>query len=213
MKMRERVSRRILWVLFAAIGPAAFAFGQSQPESSQSSQSSQQSSPPAQAQPEQKKADTAADAAKKPEKDKPKPKKVYTEEDLSGMRGNGVSVVGDGAAAGGGATGTRQAGGNTKPGVAPMSGQDEDYWRGKARAILDAIAATDQEMAKTRDEIKKYGNDGFDAQTGLKDNVIYIDSRGGKLQQLEKRKADLQKKMDDLQEEGRKAGAESSWFR
>jgi len=175
----------------------------------QSSQDSQQSSSPAQAQPEQKKTDATADAAKKPEKDKPKPKKVYTEEDMSSLKG-GVSVVGDGTA---GAGGTRQSTGNTKPGVTPMSGQDEDYWRGKARAILDAISATDQEIAKTKDEIKKYGNDGFDAQSGRKDNVVYIESRSGKLQQLEKRKADLEKKMDQLQEEGRKAGAESSWFR
>lgn len=211
MKNSHPTSKKIVWISLAMLWPAAFALGQSQ--SSQSSQSSQQSSAPPPAQPEQKKADSVADAAKKQEKEKPKPKKVYTEEDLSGLRGNGVSVVGDGAAAGGGASGTRQAGGNTKPGVVPMSGQDEDYWRGKARAILDAIASTDQEIAKTKDEIKKYGNDGFDAQTGLKDNVVYIDSRGGKLQQLEKRKADLQKKMDDLQEEGRKAGAESSWFR
>jgi hypothetical protein len=200
------INPTILAALLVVIGPAALASSHSQ---EQSSQSSQQSSTPAQAQPEQKKADTPADAAKKPEKEKPKPKKVYTEEDMSSMKG-GVSVVGDGNA---GVGGTRQSTGNTKPGVVPMSGQDEDYWRGKARAILDAMAATDQEIAKTKDEIKKYGNDGFDAQSGRKDNVVYIESRSGKLQQLEKRKADLEKKMDQLQEEGRKAGAESSWFR
>ena len=206
MKNYDRINPTILAALLVAIGPAALASSHSQ---EQSSQSSQQSSAPAQAQPEQKKADTPADAAKKPEKEKPKPKKVYTEEDMSSLKG-GVSVVGDGNA---GAGGTRQSTGNTKPGVVPMSGQDEDYWRGKARAILDAMAATDQEIAKTKDEIKKYGNDGFDAQSGRKDNVVYIESRSGKLQQLEKRKADLEKKMDDLQEEGRKAGAQPSWFR
>lgn len=206
MKNYDRINPTILAALLVAIGPAALASSHSQ---EQSSQSSQQSSAPAQAQPEQKKADTPADAAKKPEKEKPKPKKVYTEEDMSSLKG-GVSVVGDGNA---GASGTRQSTGNIKPGVVPMSGQDEDYWRGKARAILDAMAATDQEIAKTKDEIKKYGNDGFDAQSGRKDNVVYIESRSGKLQQLEKRKADLEKKMDDLQEEGRKAGAQPSWFR
>jgi hypothetical protein len=209
MKKCDRISATILAALLAVMGPAALASSHSQ---AQPSQSSQQSSAPAQAQPEQKKADTPADAAKKPEKEKPKPKKVYTEEDMSSLKG-GVSVVGDGNAGAGGAAGTRQSNGNTKAGVVPMSGQDEDYWRGKARAILDAMAATDQEIAKTKDEIKKYGNDGFDAQSGRKDNVVYIESRSGKLQQLEKRKADLEKKMDQLQEEGRKAGAESSWFR
>jgi hypothetical protein len=129
---------------------------------------------------------------------------------LSGMRGNGVSVVGDEKPAGAGA---KRADGKTKPGVVAMSGQDEEYWRGKARAILDAIAATDQEIAKTKDEIKKYGTDGFDATSGLKDNIIYIDNRGSKVQQLEKRKADLEKRLDQLAEEGRKAGAEPAWFR
>lgn len=206
MKNSDRISATILAALLAVVLPAASGASHRQ---AQSSESSQQASSPAQAQPEQKKADTPADAAKKPEKEKPKPKKVYTEEDMSSLKG-GVSVVGDGTA---GAGGTRQSTGNTKPGVVPMSGQDEDYWRGRAHAILDAITATDQEIAKTKDEIKKYGNDGFDAQSGRKDNVVYIESRSGKLQQLEKRKADLEKKMDQLQEEGRKAGAESSWFR
>lgn len=208
MKNCDRLSETIFAAfLLAAVMPAASRASQAQP-----SQASPQSSSPAQAQPDPKKTDAAADAAKKPEKEKPKPKKVYTEEDMSSLKG-GVSVVGDGNAGPGGVGGNRQSTGNTKPGVVPMSGQDEDYWRSKARAILDAIAATDQEIAKTKDEIKKYGSDGFDATSGLKDNIIYIDNRSSKLQQLEKRKADLEKKMDQLQEEGRKAGAESSWFR
>jgi hypothetical protein len=211
MKSRNQVYKKISWLFLAVMWPAAIAFGQSQSDSPPAAQSSQQSS--SQAQPEQKKTEPAADAAKKSEKEKPKPKKVYTEEDMSGLRGNGVSVVGDENSAGAGAAGTKNADGNTKAGVTPMSGQDEGYWRGRARAILDQIAATDQQIAKTKDEIKKYGSDGFDAQSGLKDNVIYIDNRSSKLQQLEKRKADLEKKLDQLQEEGRKAGAEPSWFR
>jgi hypothetical protein len=196
MKNGDRLCKTIFWAFLAVLWPLAAAFGQSQSSS--------------QAQLEQKKAEPAADAAKKTEKEKTKPKKVYTEEDLSGMRGNSVSVVGDEKPAGAGA---KRMDGKAKSGVVPMSGQDEEYWRGKARAILDAIATTDQEIAKTRDEIKKYGTDGFDATSGLKDNIIYIDNRGSKVQQLEKRKADLEKKLDQLAEEGRKAGAEPAWFR
>jgi len=33
------------------------------------------------------------------------------------------------------------------------------------------------------------------------------------MQELEKKKADLEKKLDQLQEVGRKAGAEPAWFR
>jgi peptidoglycan hydrolase CwlO-like protein len=201
MKNGKRLNKKIFWASLAVLWPAAAALGQSQQDSSQASPQAQ----------EQKKPD--ADAAKKPEKEKTKPKKVYTEEDLSGMRGNGVSVVGDEKPQDSGAAGTKKTDGKPKTGVTPMSGQDEEYWRGKARAILDEITATEQEIAKTKDEIKKYGGDGFDATTGLKDNIIYIDNRNSKVQQLEKHKADLEKKLDQLSEEGRKAGAAPSWFR
>ena len=71
----------------------------------------------------------------------------------------------------------------------------------------------DQEIAKTKDEIKKYGTGGFDVTTGMKDNIAYIQDRNAQLQELEKHKADLQKQLDELQDEGRKVGAPSSWFR
>ena len=64
-----------------------------------------------------------------------------------------------------------------------------------------------------KDDIKKYGSGGFDVTTGLKDNIAYIRDRNGQLKNLEKRKADLEKQLEELQDEGRKAGALASWFR
>src|SRR6267154_775368 len=58
------------------------------------SPSSRQSSSQTQWQPPQKE-ESAAEAAKKTEKEKAKPKKVHTEEDLAGLHGNGISVVGN----------------------------------------------------------------------------------------------------------------------
>jgi len=58
------------------------------------SPSSRQSSSQTQWQPPQKE-ESAAEAAKKTEKEKAKPKKVHTEEDLAGLHGNGMSVVGN----------------------------------------------------------------------------------------------------------------------
>ncbi len=49
--------------------------------------------------------------------------------------------------------------------------------------------------------------------TGMKDNIAYIQDRNAQLQELEKHKADPQKQLDELQDEGRKVGAPSSWFR
>ena len=97
--------------------------------------------------------------------------------------------------------------------MVPKSGRDEAYWRGKARVLLDQIAATEQQIAKLKDDMKKYGTGGFDVTTGMKDNVAYIEDWNGQVKDLERKKADLERKVDQLQEEGRKAGAEPAWFR
>jgi predicted lipid-binding transport protein (Tim44 family) len=193
------LAQQLLLLLFVMTLPLAAAFCQSQ-----SSPQSQQSQ--SQAQPEQK-TDSVADAAKKAQKDKPKAKKVFTEDDLSGKTG-GVSVVGDANAA------AKSNTPGTKPsGDASKSVRDEEYWRGRASQIKEQMAAADEAIKNLKEEIKKNGAAGFDAQSGLKDNVIYVDDRNARLKQLEQRRSDLDKQMDLLQEEGRKAGAEPSWFR
>jgi predicted lipid-binding transport protein (Tim44 family) len=192
------LAKKILLLSLITTWPLAAVFGQSQ--------SSQQSQSQSQAQPEQKQ-DSVADAAKKAQKDKPKAKKVFTEDDLSGKSG-GVSVVGDAnAAAKSNVRGTQASGDASK------SVRDEEYWRGRASQLKEQMAATDEAISNLKDEIKKNGATGFDAQTGLKNNVIYVDDRNARLKQLEQRRQDLDKQMDLLQEEGRKAGAEPSWFR
>jgi len=210
MKNRDRRLKKILWIFPALIWPAAIA--QAQSAASPASQSSQQTSSQTQSQPPQKE-EATSDAAKKTEKEKAKPKKVYTEEDLAGLRGNGVSVVGNDKPPATDGAGTSKTNGKAKSGVLPMSGQDEEYWRGKARGLLDRIAVTEQRIEAKKDEIKKLGNGGFDITTGMKDNIAYIQDRNAQLQELEKHKADLQKQLDELQDEGRKVGAPSSWFR
>jgi hypothetical protein len=204
MKNGDRTSKTVLWVGLALLGPSAFALAQSQSQPAQSSSSSQSQ---AQSQPQQKD-DSVADAAKKPQKDKPKPKRVYTEEDLSGLRGNGVSVVGDANA-----PARSNAPASQPSGDATKSVRDEEYWRGRASQIKEQMAAADEAIKNLQAEIKKNGATGFDAQSGLKQNVIYVDDRNARLKQLEQRRQDLDKQMDLLQEEGRKAGADSAWFR
>ena len=206
MKKGDRVCKKIFWAFLAVLWLTAAALGQWQQDTSQSSQQSS-----SQTQTEPKKSEAGGDATKKSEK--AKPKKVYTEEDLSGMRGNGISVVGDEKPAGARLAGAKKTDGRTKPQLMPMSGQDEVYWRGKAHELLDQITATEQQIAKLKDDIKKYGAGGFDVTTGMKNNVAYIEDRNGQVKELEKRKAELEKKLDQLAEQGRKAGAEPAWFR
>jgi hypothetical protein len=213
--------QKILCGLLAMTWPFAAVFAQS-PSSQQSSSSSQQSSsqqPSTQAQtqsqaqpatPDQppKKEDSLAEAARKAKAKKPATTKgkVYTEEDLSGMKGPGVSVVGDAP---------KKGAHRVRPTDPDGDGGEssEEYWRGRARQILDAIAQTDDQIAQKKEEIKKFGSGGFDVTTGMKDNIAYINDRNGQLKDLERHKADLEKQLDELQDEGRKAGASPAWFR
>ena len=191
-------------ILLLFIGPLASLHAQSSPSPQQPPPPQQ---PPAQAQtPAQPKEESVADAAKRSQKDKPKAKKVYTEDDLSGMRKGGVSVVGNENKRSPRRARTADPEGDYDP-------NSEEYWRGRAQPILDEIAATDAQIEQLKEDIKKYGASGIDVTTGMKDNIAYIHDRNGQIQTLEKRKADLQKQLDDLAEEGRKAGAQPAWFR
>ena len=195
--------------LVALAWPAASLLAQSQspsqqPPPPQQSQTSSQSQPQATS-PAQSKDASVADAAKKSGSEKPKPKKVYTEDDLSSMGKGGVSVVGSGK------SNSRRS--RTVDADGEYSQNSEEYWRSRSQPILDAIAETDAQIDQLKEDIKKYGNGGFDVQTGRQDNIAYLHDRNGQIQQLEKHKADLKKQLDDLEEEGRKAGAQPAWFR
>jgi DNA repair exonuclease SbcCD ATPase subunit len=202
--------------LLAMTWPLAAAFAQSSsssPQSSSQQSSSAQTRPPSQAQPATpdqppQKEDSLTEAARKAKAKKAAAAKakVYTEDDLSGLKGPGVSVVGDAPK-----KGARRAR-PTDPG-GDGGENSEEYWRGRARQILDAIAQTDEQITQKREEIKKFGSGGYDVTTGMKDNIAYINDRNGQLKDLEKRKADLEKQLDELQDEGRKAGASPAWFR
>jgi hypothetical protein len=166
--------------------------------------------------------ESLADAARRMKAQKAKAAaKVVTDEDVSRLSGGGVSVVGDGSTgssdSGSGeasayaAQGSGNGASSASPGQAGDNG--EKYWRGRAKEIMNQIAATDQQISKLKDDIAKTGPTGVDPTTGLTQNVIIIHDRNAQLKQLEDRKASLQKQLDDLADEGRRAGADSSWFR
>jgi hypothetical protein len=206
--MRKRI---VGWLVTALLAGAGWvAAGQAQ-------QQSQAPPPPAkpeaqsQAKPVSKEESVAEAARKaKAEKTKAKPKKVYTEEDLSGLQGKGISVVGQESAAD-----TKEEKGEGAEPESPGAGKpakDEAYWRGRAAKLRDQIAAVDREIEKVKKEIEKSGSGGFDPSTGLRQNVIYVEDRNARLKQLEKKKDDLVKQMDALQEEARKAGVDPGWL-
>jgi hypothetical protein len=153
--------------------------------------------------------DSLAEAGRKAREKKGKqdPPKVYTEEEMSKLSSHGVSVVGEGNSGGNSSDGGYSPRGNT-----PRD-QEEAYWRSRARNLLSQMSAMDAQIEQMKEEIKKYGNGGFDPATGLTKNVIYFQDRQAQLDHLQKRRADLDRQMDQLQEEGRKAGVSPSWFR
>jgi hypothetical protein len=149
--------------------------------------------------------------------------KVFTEDKVAGLSGHGVSVVGDGNQPCESSDSENvenserepSAGGAPKANPAsPQSGNsDEKMWREKARAIHDQMAQIDERISKIQEEIQKYGAVSFDPASGVRQNVIYIEDRNAQIKQLEEQKSKLQGQLDSLEEEGRKAGADSGWFR
>lgn len=205
------IQRRFFCSLAVLGWTFAASFGQSATPSSQQAKDAAQSSSQSTSQsqtPEQDKGDSVAEAARKAKAKRAAAaqSKVFTEEDLSGMKG-GVSVVGDDFKK----PASKRAANSAADKKDDPSG--EEYWRGRARPLLDGMAAIDQRIAQLQEEIKKNGAGGFDVQSGFKDNVAYIEDRNGQIQTLQRKKADLQKQLDDLEEEGRKAGAQPAWFR
>ena len=204
----------LAFILLVSFWPFTTASGQSaspQPSSSQQPPAQTQAAPPGQAvniDPPAQKPVSLAEAARKAKENKPPAAKgkVYTEDDLAGMKGPGVSVVGEA---------TRKTPKRGQP-AGPDGyggGNDEQYWRERAREILDSIAQTDEQIAQKKEEIKKLGSGGFDITTGFNQNIAYINDRNAQLKQLEQHKVDLQKQLDDLADGGRKVGAPASWFR
>ena len=210
-------------VLLAAFVPAISANAQSsQGGSSQdSSQAASQSAAAAQsdsttpamqnasAPPPQSLGDAAR--AANAQKQQTKAKHVYTDEDVSSIGGR-ISVVGDGNSS---ADGDANANGDADgQGAAPSAGaQDEKYWRGRANQIKNAIADVDRQIEDKKAEIAKAGATSFDPSAGLSQGVIIIHDRNAELKDLEDRKASLENQLDQLADEGRKAGADSGWFR
>lgn len=149
----------------------------------------------------------------KAQKAKSEPTKVYTEDKLAGLSGHGVSSVGSGNAGGGGSYGGNSYNNAAAGGGGQSLGSNESYWRGRANAIRGQMAQLDVQIAGIREEIKKKGAVTVDPMSGASAGVIYIEDRNRQIKQIEEQKDKLQQSLEDLAEEGRKAGADSGWFR
>lgn len=138
--------------------------------------------------------------------------KVYTDDSVTTLSGHGVSVVGDGNSGGGGASYSRNSGGGGG-GAQGAAGSQEAYWRGRANEIRRQMAACDQRISEIQDEIAKHGAVSVDPQSGAQAGVIFVEDRNAQIKQVESQKEGFERQLDELAEEGRKAGADSGWFR
>lgn len=189
--------------------PAAQPPAQTQAQSQTSSQSQTTAQTDSSGQPQ-----SLADAARqaKAQQNKPKAKRVYTEDNLSSIHGT-ISVVGDGSSRGSAANDDSSDGSAGRASSSASGNKSEEYWRSRARAIKDQIASTDSQIADVKAEIAKSGAASFDPSAGLAQGVIVIHDRNAEVKQLEDRKRDLERQLDDLGDEARKAGADSGWTR
>jgi hypothetical protein len=225
---RRQLHLAALPVALLALWPATPTRAQSQtPPQSQTQPSSSQ--PPAQpsgqssAQPASQgssqstlqtvsgdKPQSLADAARaNSQKDKPKAKRVYTGDDMASIPGN-ISVVGDHSSS---SSADRDSNESANTGSSSQGNSSEAYWRGRARAIKDQIAATDQQIASVKAEIAKSGAASFDTQSGLSQGVIIVHDHNAEVKELEDRKQSLEHQLDELGDEIRKAGGDSGWAR
>jgi hypothetical protein len=139
------------------------------------------------------------------EKAKSRLGKVYTDEDLSRLPKDGISIVGqetpsEAASSAVGKTDDRPASGQAQKAAIP----DEKYWRSRARALQDKMNALDQKIAIVRENIANAAGHGYDIHTGSLDLS---------LPDLLNDKEELRKQIAELTEEARKAGAEPGWLR
>jgi hypothetical protein len=139
--------------------------------------------------------------------------KVYSDDSVSTLSGHGVSVVGDGKAGGGSSYSGNSYSGGGGGAAQGSAGSQESYWRGRANAIRSQMAACDQKISEIQDEIAKHGAVTVDPMSGAQAGVIFVEDRNAQIQQVQKQKEGFERQLEDLTEEGRKAGADSGWFR
>jgi hypothetical protein len=201
-----------LALLLLLFWPAASAMAQT------ASTPPAQTQAPAASQPGASQTDTGnkpqslGDAARaaKAQKDNSKAKRVYTGDDLAHIHGT-ISEVGNGS------SGDR----STEDGYSGAASEEnqssaankEAFWREKARVIQDQIAAVDQQIEQKKVEISKAGPASMDPSTGLTQNVIIIHDRNAELKALQDRRQNLERQLDNLADQGRRAGADPGWFR
>jgi hypothetical protein len=130
------------------------------------------------------------------------PKKVYTNDDLKGMHDDDISVIGN--------SGQQK---KTPNSTAKNGQRDQAYWHNQAQKLRNQIADVDRQIAQfTASNPQNAAGEG-PVNTTNGTNATYIGSQGNRLRNLQARKAALEKQLDELEEQARKAGVPPGWMR
>jgi hypothetical protein len=131
--------------------------------------------------------------------------RVYTNDDLSRLPNNSISVVGLESPTHTAPTAVTEL--RQRPesdATVKSAATGEEYWRGRARELQVKMSALDATIARVQENIANAAGHGYDIHTDILDLS---------LPDLLEQKADLQKQADSLDEEARKSGADPGWLR
>jgi chromosome segregation ATPase len=144
--------------------------------------------------------ESLAEAARRIRAEKPRHEagRVYTSEDLSRLLPSGVSVVGQEPAAAADAPGTANS-------TAVKSDRNaEGLWRERISKLKAQMSEVDDKIERVNRNIANANGNGY---------AITIADLDLSLPGLLREEEQLQKQIDQLEEEGRKAGTDPGWFR
>lgn len=91
--------------------------------------------------------------------------------------------------------------------------RDEAWWHNRAQNLRNQTADVDRQIAQIKDNPHNSPTAGGGQDTVTGSNPIYYGGQYGRLKNLQARKATLEKQMEDLEEEARRAGVPSGWLR
>ena len=154
----------------------------------------------------------AAPAAAPSAADRRKPKVWSNDEIELLVRGQRISLVGEGTAAVAPAeeAASAEAGAEEEAPAEPLPPKEQtpEYWQERLKPLREELAKVDQELQASRSGQNRAASNAID----VSGNAPGVDVRDT-IARLEQRRADLQRQIEDIQTEARRLGIPAGWVR
>lgn len=154
----------------------------------------------------------AAPAAAPSAADRRKPKVWSNDEIELLVRGQRISLVGEGTAAVAPAeeAASAEAGAEEEAPAEPLPPKEQtpEYWQERLKPLREELAKVDQELQASRSGQNRAASNAID----VSGNAPGVDVRDT-IARLEQRRADLQRQIEDIQTEARRMGIPAGWVR